>query len=64
VLVLQPDKEIILAAKLVKDQWPAAELFFNTDYVWSHTEFTPQQTMRGKTALYGYLYGISEMGSK
>jgi endoglucanase len=40
--------------------WPTGELFFNTDYVWSHTEFTPQQTMRGKTALYGYLYGLSQ----
>jgi len=28
--------------------------------VWAHSEFTPQQTMRGKTALYGYLYGIGE----
>jgi endoglucanase len=40
------------------NQWPKGELFFPTDYVWSHTEFTPQQTMRGKQALYGYLYGI------
>lgn len=39
-------------------QWPKGELFFPTDYVWSHTEFTPQQTMRGKQALYGYLYAI------
>ena len=42
----------------VHGQWPRGELFFNTDYVWAHTEFTPQQTMRGKQALYGYLYGI------
>jgi endoglucanase len=42
------------------DQWPVAELFFNTDYVWSHTEFTPQQTMRGKMALYGYLYSLTK----
>ncbi len=39
-------------------QWPKSELAFNTDYMWSPTEFTPQQTMRGKTALYGYLYGL------
>ncbi|MBN1575742.1 MAG: hypothetical protein JW913_04270 [Chitinispirillaceae bacterium] len=38
--------------------WPKAEAYFNTRYVWAHSEFTPQQTMRGKTALYGYLYGI------
>lgn len=41
-----------------QDLWPQAELFFNTDYVWAHTEFTPQQTLRGKNALYGYLYGV------
>jgi hypothetical protein len=39
-------------------KWPKAEGYFNTRYVWSHVEFTPQQTMRGKTALYGYLYGL------
>jgi hypothetical protein len=38
--------------------WPQSEGYFNTRYVWAHSEFTPQQTMRGKTALYGYLYGI------
>lgn len=38
--------------------WPKAEGYFNTRYAWSHSEFTPQQTMRGKAALYGYLYGI------
>lgn len=38
--------------------WPKAEGYFNTRYVWAHSEFTPQQTMRGKMALYGYLYGI------
>jgi hypothetical protein len=40
--------------------WPKAEAYFNTRYVWAHSEFTPQQTMRGKTALYGYLYGIGK----
>jgi endoglucanase len=40
--------------------WPVAELFFPTDYVWSHTEFTPQQTLRGKQALYGYLHALSQ----
>jgi hypothetical protein len=42
--------------------WPVAEGYFNTRYVWAHNEFTPQQTMRGKTALYGYLYGIGKAG--
>ena len=43
------------------DLWPRGETCFNTRWVWAHTEFTPQQTMRGKTALYGYLYGIDRM---
>lgn len=43
--------------------WPKAEAYFNTRYVWAHSEFTPQQTMRGKTALYGYLYGIDKRNS-
>jgi endoglucanase len=38
--------------------WPKGEVYFNTRYVYAHSEFTPQQTMRGKIALYGYLYGI------
>jgi hypothetical protein len=41
-------------------KWPKSEGYFNTRYVWSHSEFTPQQTMRGKMALYGYLYGLSK----
>ena len=41
--------------------WPAAEGYFNTRYVWAHSEFTPQQTMRGKMALYAYLYGLSKL---
>jgi endoglucanase len=40
--------------------WPAAEGYFDTRYVWAHSEFTPQQTMRGKMALYGYLYGLTK----
>jgi hypothetical protein len=39
--------------------WPKAELYFDTRYVWAHSEFTPQQTMRGKQALYEYLVGMS-----
>lgn len=38
--------------------WPKGEVWFNTRHVYAHSEFTPQQTMRGKIALYGYLYGI------
>lgn len=40
------------------NNWPIDEGYFNTRYVWAHNEFTPQQTMRGKMALYGYLYGL------
>lgn len=43
------------------DNWPKAELFYNTRYVWAHAEFTPRQTMRGKMALYGYLHGLAKM---
>jgi len=39
--------------------WPLAEMYYNTRYVYAANEFTPQQTMRCKTALYGYLYAIS-----
>ena len=38
--------------------WPHQEGFFNSRYCWANGEFTPRQTMRGKMALYGYLYGI------
>ena len=41
-----------------KNTWPIGEACFETPWVWAHSEFTPQQTMRGKTALYGYLYGL------
>ena len=39
--------------------WPYGEYYYNTRYVYAANEFTPQQTMRGKSALYGYLYAIS-----
>lgn len=45
-----------------KTTWPRAEAYFNTRYVWAHGEFTPQQTMSGKMALYGYLYGLGTPG--
>ncbi|MCL1938020.1 MAG: T9SS type A sorting domain-containing protein [Candidatus Azobacteroides sp.] len=41
------------------DSWPYGELYYNTRYVYAANEFTPQQSMRGKTALYGYLHAIS-----
>ena len=40
--------------------WPYGELYYNTRYVYCANEFTPQQTMKGKTALYGYLHAISK----
>lgn len=44
----------------VFSQWPKVEGYFNSRYVWSNGEFTPQQTMRGKMALYGYLHGLGK----
>lgn len=38
--------------------WPHQESFFNIRYMWVNGEFTPRETMRGKMALMGYLYGI------
>ena len=38
--------------------WPRQESFFNQRYLWVNGEFTPRETMRGKTALLSYLYGI------
>ncbi len=46
-------------ANNITTTWPRAELYFNTRFVWAHAEFTPQQTMRGKQALYTYLYALS-----
>jgi hypothetical protein len=40
--------------------WPYGECYYNTRYVYAANEFTPQQTMRGKTALYGYLYALGK----
>ncbi|MDF1548566.1 MAG: glycoside hydrolase family 9 protein [Bacteroidales bacterium] len=42
----------------IKGGWPHQEGHFNCRYSWSNGEFTPQQTMRGKMALYGYLHGL------
>ncbi len=41
-------------------QWPRGESIVNTRYIFAHSEFTPQQTMRGKMALYAYLYALGK----
>ena len=41
--------------------WPTSEAYYNVRYVWAHSEFTPQQTMRGKQALYGYLCALGRV---
>ncbi len=43
----------------VPSTWPIGECYFPSRWVWAHNEFTPRQTMRGKTALLGYLYGLA-----
>jgi len=43
-----------------KGGWPHQEAHFNSRYSWTNGEFTPRQTMRGKMALYGYLYSLSK----
>jgi endoglucanase len=43
--------------------WPKVEGYFNTRYVYANSEFTPQQTMHGKAALYGYLYGLYKIAA-
>jgi endoglucanase len=44
----------------VKQTWPIGETYFPSRWVYSHTEYTPRQTMKGKLALYGYLYGLAD----
>ncbi len=44
----------------VPSTWPIGETYFPSRWVFSHTEFTPRQTMKGKVALYGYLYSLAE----
>lgn len=43
------------------EQWPWGEGHWNSRYLCPVGEFTPRQTMKGKTALYAYLYGISSL---
>ncbi|KPK65999.1 MAG: hypothetical protein AMK73_01340, partial [Planctomycetes bacterium SM23_32] len=42
------------------DQWPHAEALWRARYCFANSEFTPQQTMRGKTCLLGYLYSLGQ----
>lgn len=42
--------------------WPHASNYIDTRHMWAHSEFTPRQTMRGKTLLYAYLYSIYKTG--
>ncbi len=42
----------------VWDQWPHGEALWPAPYCFSNNEFTPQQTMRGKMLLLGYLYSL------
>ncbi len=48
----------------VKNTWPIGETYFPSRWVFSHTEYTPRQTMKGKTALYGYLYSLADTETK
>ncbi len=41
-------------------QWPHAEALWPVRYCYANNEFTPQQTMRGKMLLLGYLYSLGE----
>ena len=43
-----------------KGGWPHQEGHFNNRYSWANAEFTPRETMRGKMAVYGYLYSLSK----
>ena len=43
----------------VMNTWPRGETYFPSRWVFSHTEYTPRQTMKGKVALYGYLYSLA-----
>jgi hypothetical protein len=41
-------------------QWPHGEALWRARYCFANNEFTPQQTMRGKMLLLGYLYSLGE----
>jgi len=41
-------------------QWPHGEAFWHARSCYANNEFTPQQTMRGKMCLLGYLYSLGD----
>jgi hypothetical protein len=43
------------------DRWPQGEALWQARYCYSNNEFTPQQTMRGKMALLGYLHALGKL---
>ncbi|HCE44579.1 MAG TPA: glycosyl hydrolase family 5 [Lentisphaeria bacterium] len=42
------------------DKWPHGEALWRARCSYANNEFTPQQTMRGKMCLLGYLYSLGE----
>ncbi len=47
----------------VWEQWPHGEALWSVRFCYANNEFTPQQTMRGKTALLGYLEALARSGT-
>ena len=41
-------------------EWPHGEALWPAPYCFANNEFTPQQSMRGKMCLLGYLYSLGE----
>ena len=41
-------------------EWPYGEALWHARYCFCNNEFTPQQTMRGKTSVLGYLYSLGD----
>ena len=41
-------------------KWPHGEALWRARYCYANNEFTPQQTMRGKTCVLGYLYALGD----
>ena len=42
------------------NKWPYGEALWRARYCYANNEFTPQETMRGKMVLLGYLYALGE----
>jgi hypothetical protein len=40
------------------EKWPQGEALWKAPHCYSNNEFTPQQSMKGKHVLYGYLYSL------